>query len=535
MKKLLVAVLAVVGVLASCSKETPAVPVDQQGQVDQGALLKTPVNINDSDSDSKGVRYSFNAEIEPFELSTEGFDGSKNQTEEARAIHTYFGSGNRRGNKAEFISYKLSNESDLSVRVVVYDSQGAASFTAKAKVASDGKEISFEFPEENVPKVTGLKSIFERIKNGTSGNPKMALLVNSGKDGAWSDRFDNKGAYLYKYSAGKSIELPKNFVVLKSVENPLEYKNEKIQVKTGHKMKLKMQGYLLAIRFRNYAYPTVIKHTWAETDLKLKNKNGPYQSDMNGVPVPDSDPVIVKRPDLRLSVRVQALSFSYPVEFQFNRNNPDRFTAEPIRKQGSGAIDYSTPGLTPSEGLTPTKKHPDDFVVQFQNTNSHIVRVPVEPNRVTGQVPVADEVKVANQKSALREGEPIALLYCPDPVSHAVIWFLATDTLFYDLSEFSQSLDGGDRRYYSVFDVPNAIQKSIDKMWDQSIGGYVSKADGKVFLPMFHIDPPRGQRPPNKYRLYSKVGLKNSNPTDAEIKARWEAYQERNKEATPVQ
>lgn len=525
MKKLLVAVLAVVGVLASCSKETPAVPVDQQGQVDQGALLKTPVNINDSDSDSKGVRYSFNAEIEPFELSTEGFDGSKNQTEEARAIHTYFGSGNRRGNKAEFISYKLSNESNLSVRVVVYDSQGAASFTAKAEVASDGKEISFSFPGENIPRVTGLKSIFNRIQRGTSVNPKMALLVNSGKDGAWSDRFDNKGAYLYEYSAGKSIELPKNFVVLKSVENPLEYKDKKIQVKTGHKMKLKMQGYLLAIRFRNYAYPTVIKHTWAKTDLELRSKKGPYQSNMNGDPVSDSHRVIVKRPDLRLSVRVQALSFSYPVEFRFERNNPDRFIADPIRK-GSGTIDYSTPGLTP------TKKHPDDFIVQFQNTNSHIVRVPVEPNRVTGQVPIRDEVKVANQKSALREGEKIALLYCPDPVSSAVIWFLATDTLFYDFSEFSKSLDGGEIRYYGVDGVPNGIQKSIGKMWDQSIGDYVSKADGKVFLPMFHIDPLPNLGPKDT-NISSKVGLpRYPSPKDPDIQARWEAYQERNSEAT---
>lgn len=514
MKKLVI-MLAVIGVLASCSKETPVVPVDQQSQAEQESLLRTPDNINDSDSDSKGIRYSFDAEIEPFELATEGFDGSKTQTEEARAINTYFGPGNRKGSKAEFISYKLSNESDLQVRAVVYDNQGVASFTAKAEVTPDGKGVHFNFPEQNVGKILGLRAIFNRIKFGTSQNPRLALLVNSGKDGAWSDRFDNKGAYLYEYSAGKSIELPKNFVVLKSVENPLEYKNGKIQVKTGHQVKLKMQGYLLAIRFRNHAYPTVIKYTW-------KDLNGnPYQSNERGDAV--SSPVFVKRPDLRLTVRVQDLSFSHAVQFQFNRTDPNRFITEAVIKNGTINKDYNTPGLIPS------KTNSDEFTVRFQNTNSHVVRVPVELGSASRRKkpngnPNVD--RVAFEKTALREGEQIALLYCPDPVSSAIISFLADDTLFYDLSDFCQSMDEGQRVYYGVNNVPNTIVKTIGTIWDESIGANVSKANGKVFLPMFHIEP----YPQNRHHTPTGITM-GSERNERLRKARWEAYKKRNEEA----
>ena len=501
MKKLVI-MLAVIGVLASCSKETPVVPVDQQSQAEQESLLRTPDNINDSDSDSKGIRYSFDAEIEPFELATEGFDGSKTQTEEARAINTYFGPGNRKGSKAEFISYKLSNESNLQVRAVVYDNQGAASFTAKAEVTPDGKGVHFSFPEQNVGKIIGLGPIFNRIKGGTSQNPRLALLVNSGKDGAWSDRFDNKGAYLYEYSAGKSIELPKNFVVLKSVENPLEYKNGK------------MQGYLLAIRFRNHAYPTVIKYTWRDY------KKDPYQSDEDGREV--SSPVIVKRPDLRLTVRVENLSFSHAVQFQFNRTDPNRFITEAVIKNGTINKDYNTPGLIPS------KTNSNEFTVRFQNTNSHVVRVPVELGSASRRKKPDGKPNVdrdAFEKTALREGEQIALLYCPDPVSSAIISFLADDTLFYDLSDFCQSVDEGQRVYYGIHNVPNTIQKTVGTIWDESIGANVSKANGKVFLPMFHIEP-------YPQRRHTPTGITIGSEGNERLrKARWEAYKKRNEEA----
>lgn len=526
MKKL-VTMLAVIGVLASCSKETPVVPAGQQGQNELELTQGPLVDLRDSDPNAKGVRYTFGAEVEPLEIASEGFDGSETQKTEARAIQTIFGEGNREGSQAKFIRYRLDTKfSSVTVQGFIYEGLSMARFLANAEVSPNGTGLSFSVSEDKVKANAGLAKLVERTK--VPGNQvKLALIVNFNKSKTTADaeenRFDNKGAYLVNYKQGKAIELPENFVVLKSLANPLEWSNGKLQVKSGHTMKLTTQGYVLAIRFRNHTQSTVFKHTWSNPAQE------PFLSDMNGNPVAGKDAVTVKRPDLRLQLRVTGLSSNYAVRFYFDAKN-QRFSTGPILNVGGNGItqtrEFTTPGFTKIGEFSGQP----EFQVTFQNTNDSIFRVPVESDRTTGQT---EPPKATINKSPLREGEPIALIYCPMSEDQGYIWFRASDDLFYDQSLFSMSHDivppstVKQLRFYSTNKVKSAIKKTVGIAASSTAPYQGFKADGKVFLPVFHIVPLKDAQKVNS------TGVKNNND-QVERAARWKLYQERNKEAVPV-
>lgn len=84
MKKLFM-LLAVAGIFASCSKETPVVPTGPKAQ-DQEA----PVTLSDGGADGEeGIRLSLRLDVEDFEEVAGGFDAAQ----QARAVIPHINTG----------------------------------------------------------------------------------------------------------------------------------------------------------------------------------------------------------------------------------------------------------------------------------------------------------------------------------------------------------------------------------------------------------------------------------------------------------
>lgn len=238
MKKLFL-MFAAIGALASCSKETPIVTVPQEN---------APVTL-DSDPSKGSIRLSFTANVDAFQQIAGGFDADQQAKAIVPTIDT-------KAANNKFVSLRAeadeAGKTSVASTLIIYEkgTNNVVTLFAPLEVAKDGKSLSFG---RNIDAFT-VSAPTEKAKLDAMVAKNMQdcyISVMVGNDEGKTS-FSNKGVHVID-SWDDDVKLPSNFVLLKNEGTPLELKDGSIVVKDSKAITLKMQGYLMMLRFHNYS------------------------------------------------------------------------------------------------------------------------------------------------------------------------------------------------------------------------------------------------------------------------------------------
>lgn len=454
MKKLFV-LLAAVGIFASCSKEAPVLPATDKVQ---GAT--SPHSGNKADRITIGMDMS--GVLEEFEQVI----GSLDAPQEARGISTPINPAATGAKGTKLIDYKPefvanapgSKEKVLQALGIIYDKKTGATVDVIMDFKSHGNNGMIAKSKVEVLTSGTSQLAWEALEKSKMKDAYISIYI--GVDGAGTQlehRFTNKGAFLIKNGDDRD-KLPKNFVVLKSLENKLDWEEGSeypVIIKDRKIAKFSLQGYLLGIRFRNAFPKQMVKHTWQAQRAPIRPAT-PYK--------------LLDRPDLKLKLRVQGLSVTTSSDINYDpTKGAVVFTQTSISTTGFEAYKgYSA--------VTPKMLNPQGESVPLA---SDVISVPADPSR---------------DKSSLSADEEFILLYCPIPLDQGKIAFEAVDNLFYDGSEFSMysANASAPNRYYNLDKIQNVITKVKGQGSFGSAARRAMPTDNKIFLQMFDIDPGQG-------------------------------------------
>lgn len=238
MKKLFL-MFAAIGALASCSKETPIVTVPQEN---------APVTL-DSDPSKGSIRLSFTANVDAFQQIAGGFDADQQAKAIVPTIDT-------KAANNKFVSLRAeadeAGKTTVASTLIIYEkgTNNVVTLFAPLEVVKDGKSLSFG---RNIDAFT-VSAPTEKAKLDAMIAKNMQdcyLSVMVGNDEGKTS-FSNKGVHVIN-SWDDDVKLPSNFVLLKNEGTPLELKDGSIVVKDSKAITLKMQGYLMMLRFHNHS------------------------------------------------------------------------------------------------------------------------------------------------------------------------------------------------------------------------------------------------------------------------------------------
>ncbi|MFC2566340.1 MAG: hypothetical protein ACFNT7_05850 [Porphyromonas pasteri] len=258
MKKLFM-LLAVAGIFASCSKETPVVSTGPKAQ-DQEA----PVTLSDGGADGEeGIRLSLRLDVENFEEVAGGFDA----TQQARAVIPHINTGAADKKLIDLRAYVdgVGPAKDRFMGMIyIYDRKENKHipFNAPFRVYNDGKSIGYDGLVSGFDANGDYKKYFAAMVKRKMQDCYVSVII--GND-PWSLNFTNKGPHIIS-SWDDGVTLPGNFVMLKSEANPLWWRDNKngkvheISTLNNTRMKLRMMGYLMMLRIRN-TFPQYVERT----------------------------------------------------------------------------------------------------------------------------------------------------------------------------------------------------------------------------------------------------------------------------------
>ena len=251
--------LAVAGIFASCSKETPVVPTGPKAQ-DQEA----PVTLSDGGADGEeGIRLSLRLDVENFEEVAGGFDA----TQQARAVFPTINTGAADKKLIDLRAYVdgVGGSPDrLTGMIYIYDrtENTHVPFNAPFRVYNDGKSIGYDGLVSGFDSSPTYKKYFDKMVKRKMQNCYVSVII--GNDPG-SLNFTNKGPHIIS-SWDDGVTLPGNFVMLTSEANPIGWRDNKngkvheISTQNNVRMKLRMMGYLIMLRIRN-TFPQYVERT----------------------------------------------------------------------------------------------------------------------------------------------------------------------------------------------------------------------------------------------------------------------------------
>lgn len=455
MKKLFV-LLAAIGIFASCSKEAPVLPATDKVQ---GAT--SPHSGNKADRITIGMDMS--GVLEEFEQVI----GSLDAPQEARGISTPINPAATGAKGTKLIDYKPefvanapgSKEKMLHALGIIYDKKTGATVDVIMDFKSHGNNGMIAKSKVEVLTSGTSQLAWEALEKSKMKDAYISIYIGvDGAGGQLQHQFTNKGAFLIK-NGDDGDKLPKNFVVLKSLENKLDWEEGSeypVIIKDRKIAKFSLQGYLLGIRFRNAFPKQMVKHMWAAAGAPPRPAT-PYK--------------LLDRPDLQLKLRVQGLSVTTSSDIHYD---PAKGAVVVTKSSAptTGFVSYKD-GYS---AVTPRTLNPQGEPAPLA---SDVISVPADPSR---------------DKSSLSANEEFILLYCPIPLDQGKIAFEAVDNLFYDGSEFSmyKANASAPNRYYSLNKIDNVITKVKGQGTAGSAARRAMPTDNKIFLQMFDIDPGAG-------------------------------------------
>nr|WP_314648793.1 hypothetical protein [uncultured Porphyromonas sp.] len=464
--------LAAIVLLSACAQESgePQLQPTPQERPERSPLITA------TDSDAPGaIRFRLSADIEPFQLATSPYAEGPRQA--SRAVETTVsGSEVQRS-----IDYRLTPEQDGMVPALmhVYDSEGSIRIQTRVKVTKLGKGVEHFFavqPEAGTPEA---KTLQRMVSNKMQG-AKIAFII--GYDKGTEGTFTNKGAQRIRYT-GRPVRLPQDFILLKATDIPLELhglgdRPSEVRVADGASITLRMQGYLLGIRFHNDFPLQARRHAWRQQHEE------PYPLSASGATAASAaEEQLRSRPPVQLRLRLSNLSATYQTQLAFDPKAGD-YTASPELDDPSQlGRRRLTPRLTRLEG-----EHEGGAADDFFDSGS------------TGLLTVF--AGNGGASSHFSEGEQFALLYCPNPRDTGSVAYYPIHKRYYDGSPFSSLRDAeGKIRYYALRNRSNVIRKRRDTPMSDVKGqrDLEQSADGRIFFVTFRLLQDAGSLQPNEH------------------------------------
>lgn len=450
MRKLVILVAAV-GLLASCSKETPVAPATPKVQEQQEA----PVTLTGEEAGEGQIRLSLTMELDDFESVAGGFDA----TQEPRAVKPTINTGG--GNKLVNLRAYADPKSDrIKGMLYVYDAitKKTVAFNAPFRIYNDGKSIGYDGLVSGFKDGSDYKKNFEEMVANKMKNCYVTAIIGNDPGGL---NFTNKGPHIIS-SWDDNVTLPDNFVMLKSEANPIGWRNDKggkvheITVRNNGRMKLRMMGYLMMLRLHN-GFPQYVTRMNPST----YEKSIPVYVDGNGKRYRAQRPALMAFIDLS-----PTLSAAQNQQLSFDPQG------------GKMYMDPKTVNETHFNGKFKDVVigQPDRYrYMQYKQ----YVSVPVG-RPAPGAVPAKGDVVVA--------------MYFPQVDDFGAVGYQLAGPYFYDGSAFT--LDPATGQYFEVKPGNDKLEKSkpIDVGSNNS---YRKSRDNVVYYPVIYIQPQARNTPAN--------------------------------------
>ncbi len=263
--------LAVAGIFASCSKETPVVSTEPKVQNQEA-----PVALTGEDSGEEGIRLSLRLDVEDFEEVAGGFDA----TQQPRAVFPTIKTGAADKKLIDLRAYAdgVGRSADrLTGMIYIYDgiTHKYVPFNAPFRVYNDGKSIGYDGLVSGFDANGEYRKIFAEMVGRNMDNCYVSVVIGNDLGNL---NFTNKGPHVIT-SWDDGVTLPGNFVMLKSEANPLGWRYHKngkvheISTKNNVRMKLKMMGYLMMVRIHN-TFPKYITRINPATNAPYTDASG---------------------------------------------------------------------------------------------------------------------------------------------------------------------------------------------------------------------------------------------------------------------
>lgn len=426
------------GLLASCSKETPVAPATPKVQEQQEA----PVTLTGEEAGEGQIRLSLTMELDDFESVAGGFDA----TQEPRAVKPTINTGG--GNKLVNLRAYADPKSDRIMGMLyVYDAitKKTVAFNAPFRIYNDGKSIGYDGLVSGFVAGSTYEQNFKEMAAKKMSNCYVTAIIGNNPG---SLNFSNKGPFVIN-NWDDNVTLPDNFVMLKSESNPIGWRNDKggkvheITVKNNGRMKLRMMGYLMMLRIHNGfpQYVTRMKPT-------QPTQNIPIYVDGAGKRYRMQRPPLVVHLELN-----PTLSAAQDQQLTF------------VLDKGEGRM-IMTPGAineTYFEG-----KYRDGSTYRFMRTKQSI-QLPVG-RPAPGAVPAKGDVVVA--------------MYFPQADDFGAIGYYNYPN-FYDGSAFT--LNDPQGQYYTI-KANNKLEKSKPSRFG-STTPYSKSLENKVYYPVIMVEP----------------------------------------------
>ena len=430
MKKLFM-LLAVAGIFASCSKETPIAPATPKVQ-DQEA----PVQLTGEEAGEEGIRLSLRLDVEDFEEVAGGFDA----TQQARAVIPGINTGaanKKLINLRAYVDGGTWNADRLNGMIYLYNKtkNETIPFNAPFRVYNDGKSIGYDGLVSGFAKGSKYREFFDRMVDQRMANCYVSVII--GND-VGNLNFTNKGPHVIT-SWGDDVKLPKNFVMLKSEHNPVGWRNDKkgkvheISTAGDVRMKLKMMGYLMMARVHN-TFPQYVMRINPATQAPYTDASG-----KNGyrAPRPAMFTYLDVSPTLS-AAQYQQLVFTTQNNGKFSMQSGSRNTRD-FNNRGS-YLEYKT-----------------------------ILQVPVS-TAPAGELPA--------------KGDYVVAMYFPQVDDYGSVGIRRVVPDFYDGSPYSLAPGIG---YQTLGTLVDKFQKSKPAVG--STTQYQKGLDNKVYYPVFKVGP----------------------------------------------
>ncbi len=446
MKKLFM-LLAVAGIFASCSKETPVVPTEPKAQ-DQEA----PVVLTGEEAGEGQIRLSLRMDVENFEQVAGGFeDGQK-----ARAVIPQINMGAADGKLIDLRAYADEN-GRINGMIYIYDDvkKRVVPFNAPFVVYNDGKSIGYDGLVSGFPKLppgytrgSDYRTYFENMVDRKMENCFVTVIIGN-NPGSFS--FTNKGPYVIN-SWDDKVQLPANFVMMKSDRYPLGWRDNKggkvheISVKNNGRMRLYMMGYLMMLRIHN-GFPKYV----VRANVGKNGENGEYVADgkrFRALRPPlfaqiDLSPTLSAAQDQKLSF-YEGFMYSEPMTSAAYQINEEHF-----KGMGGTAGSYA--------------------FARYKNT----VYIPAGQSE-PGVLPAKGDVVVA--------------MYFPEPGDYGSVGFHPQATYGYDRSAFTKAQAGSNYYYGIKTTLLDKLVKS-QPLGPNDKRKFRNSLDNKVYYPVIKVEP----------------------------------------------
>jgi lipoprotein len=447
----LVILVAAVGLFASCSKETPIAPATPKVQEQEA-----PVTLTGEEAGEGQIRLSLTMELDNFEQIAGGFDAAQ----EPRAVIPQINMGAANNKLIDLRAYADAGSDRIKGMLYVYkpNTNDIVAFNAPFRIYNDGKSIGYDGLVSGFTPGSEYERIFKKMVRNQMQDCYVTAIIGNNPG---SLNFTNKGPHIIN-NWDDNVQLPANFVMLKSEANPIGWRHNKggkvheISVKNNGRMKLRMMGYLMMLRLHN-GFPQ-------------------YVTRMNPTTYGKSIPVYVDGNGKRYRTQRPALMAFIDLSPTLSAAQDQQLSFDP-----EGGKMYMDPRAVNETHFT--GKHKDVVIGQPDRYRymqyKQYVSVPVG-RPAPGIVPAKGDVVVA--------------MYFPQVDDYGAVGYQLAGPYSYDGSAFS--LDPATGKYYEVKPGDDKLEKS-KPIAVGSNNTYRKSRDNVVYYPVIYVQPQPRNTPAN--------------------------------------